>query len=88
MSLRNKIQSGIDYLIMKNGPHRSEINEHRITCNQCKNEFFHEGQAQLNTAGMSFVGLDWANKTATTLACLDCGHIMWFVKTLQKVPNR
>ncbi|MBU2883233.1 zinc ribbon domain-containing protein [Psychrosphaera sp. B3R10] len=88
MSIRKKIQSSIDNLIMKNGPHRYEINEHRIKCNQCQNEFFDKGEAQLNTAGMSFIGLDWANKTATTLACRNCGFIMWFVKTLTKVPNR
>ena len=32
----------------------------------------------MNTVGMSFAGLDWANMTATTLMCDDCGLVHWF----------
>jgi hypothetical protein len=34
----------------------------------------------LNTAGMTLLGLDWANRTAATLMCDQCGLIHWFGK--------
>ena len=50
----------------------------RIRCDHCGNMEFKEGSAQLNTAGMTFLGLDWANRTATTLMCAACGRIQWY----------
>jgi hypothetical protein len=50
----------------------------QIVCEHCGHGLFDEGAAQLNTAGMTFFGLDWANKTATTLMCDACGRIQWY----------
>ena len=50
----------------------------QIKCPVCGNEMFLQGQAQLNTAVMTLVDLDWANKSATTLACSRCTYILWF----------
>lgn len=50
-----------------------------VTCSHCGGVLFVEGQAQLNTAGMSFLGLDWLNKAATVFTCAECGHLEWFV---------
>jgi uncharacterized protein len=50
-----------------------------VVCGHCAADRFIEGRAQLNTAGMSFMNLDWANRTAATLACTACGHIHWFL---------
>ena len=50
-----------------------------VSCSHCGNAEFAEGSAQLNTAGMSFLNLDWANKSATTLACTRCGMVHWFL---------
>ncbi len=49
-----------------------------VRCLHCGHHFV-EGRAQLNTAGLSFLNLDWANKTAATLACVGCGRIEWFL---------
>jgi uncharacterized protein len=51
-----------------------------VICPQCDGDTFAEGSAQLNTAGMTFINLDWANKSAVTLACTECGRILWFMK--------
>jgi predicted nucleic-acid-binding Zn-ribbon protein len=51
-----------------------------ILCPHCGSDVFAKGKAQLNTAGMSFLDLDWANKSATTLACTKCGRVEWFIK--------
>ena len=57
----------------------------KITCPHCGSAEFSEGHAQLNTAGMTFVGLDWANASATTLVCGNCGRVQWFLKRPERV---
>jgi hypothetical protein len=51
-----------------------------VACPHCGTDRFAEGKAMLNTAGMTFVGLDSANESVTTLACDQCGLIQWFLK--------
>ena len=50
-----------------------------VRCGHCAGDRFVEGRAQLNTAGLSFMNLDWANRTAATLTCTSCGRIEWFL---------
>ncbi|MCE2903295.1 MAG: DNA-binding protein [Gemmatimonas sp.] len=50
-----------------------------VRCAHCRGDLFVEGRAQLNTAGMSFLNLDWANRSAATLACVTCGRVEWFL---------
>ena len=56
-----------------------------ISCSHCGNGEFVEGAAQLNTAGMSFLNLDWANRSATTLACTGCGMVHWFLQKPERL---
>ena len=49
-----------------------------ILCAHCKGQEFIPGAAQLNTAGLTFLGLDWANRSAHTLMCTECGRIEWY----------
>ena len=69
----------------ENKPCEYEIDNGLIKCNHCKGTGFLRGSAMLNTAGMTFLGLDWANRTATTLMCDNCGLIHWFGK--EPVPK-
>ena len=62
------------------GPGSYRVEEKEVICSHCGNSEFTEGTAQLNTAGMTFIGLDWANKSAHTLLCANCGHIEWFMQ--------
>jgi predicted nucleic-acid-binding Zn-ribbon protein len=50
-----------------------------VSCAHCAHDHFVEGRAQLNTAGLTFLNLDWANRTAATLTCTSCGRIEWFL---------
>jgi predicted nucleic-acid-binding Zn-ribbon protein len=50
-----------------------------VSCAHCARDRFIEGRAQLNTAGMTFLNLDWANRSAATLTCTACGRIEWFL---------
>jgi hypothetical protein len=59
-------------------PCEYEIDDQPIQCDHCKHTKFLKGSAMLNTAGMTLLGLDWANRTATTLMCDHCGLIHWF----------
>ena len=50
-----------------------------VSCSHCGHDHFVEGSAQLNTAGLTFFNLDWANRSAATLTCTACGRIEWFL---------
>ena len=51
----------------------------QVVCSHCGGVEFDERSAQLNTAGLTFLDLDWANRNATVLVCQQCGHIEWFL---------
>ena len=57
-----------------------QIDDELIECNHCKKTKFIKGSVMLNTAKMTFLGLDWLNRTAVTLMCDNCGLIHWFGK--------
>jgi DNA-directed RNA polymerase subunit RPC12/RpoP len=56
------------------------VAEKAVACPHCAHNRFYEGRALLNTAGMTFFKLDWANQSAATLTCTRCGHIAWFLE--------
>ena len=49
-------------------------------CPHCEGRLFEIGTALLNTPGMTFFGLDWANRQAKVLTCTVCGHVSWFAE--------
>ena len=49
-----------------------------LVCPVCGNSFFYERSTQLNTAGMTLLGLDWANRDALNFYCSNCGYMFWF----------
>jgi len=55
-----------------------------LQCPCCGHDRFDLDFRQLNTAGLSLFGLDWANKNAAILVCQRCTHISWFMKEPQK----
>jgi predicted nucleic-acid-binding Zn-ribbon protein len=56
------------------------VESKKVTCPHCGNQTFAEGFAQLRTAGMTFVGLEWVQQSAYTLLCSRCGRIEWFMQ--------
>jgi predicted nucleic-acid-binding Zn-ribbon protein len=56
-----------------------------VACSHCSHDRFVEGRAQLNTAGMTFFNLDWANRSAATLTCTSCGRIEWYLADPEEV---
>lgn len=66
------------------GPGRYSVAGTAVVCPHCQHDVFAEGEAQLNTAGMTFLNLDWLNQSAKTLVCTHCGYIMWFAKGVER----
>ncbi len=54
----------------------------KLKCVVCEHDKFSQRDAQLNTTGMSMLGLDWANKTASCYVCENCTYIHWFLEKL------
>jgi predicted nucleic-acid-binding Zn-ribbon protein len=50
-----------------------------IICPNCGHDKFEMKDVLLNTAGMSFLGLDWANRSASALICTNCTRIEWYL---------
>jgi len=84
-NLGKALKRGIKAFAGTMGPGEYEAGGKRVACSHCGCEEFAEGSAQLNTAGMTFFGLDWANESATTLACTNCGRIQWFLKRPERL---
>lgn len=61
-------------------PENITVKGKQLKCRFCENTTFHKRKAQLNTATLSFLDLDWANKTATCYVCSNCTHIDWFLE--------
>jgi predicted nucleic-acid-binding Zn-ribbon protein len=63
----------------KKEPKSYEVLGKVLKCQVCGHDEFSKREAQLNTAGMSFVNLDWANASAVCFVCEQCGYIHWFL---------
>ncbi|MEU6738376.1 hypothetical protein [Streptosporangium sandarakinum] len=49
-----------------------------LTCDTCGNDRFEQHSWKLQTTGMTFMNLDWANRDATCYVCSVCRRIHWF----------
>ncbi|MEV5343435.1 hypothetical protein AB0K93_33935 [Streptomyces sp. NPDC052676] len=64
---------------MARKPVRAAIGDVWITCQVCRGELFRERGVKLNSTGMEFMNLAWADETATGLICRRCGYVHLFV---------
>lgn len=60
-------------------PTTKSISGHDLVCPVCKNDKFFERETLMNTPGMTFIGLEWANKRAQNAICSSCGYVFWFL---------
>ena len=54
------------------------VKGNKLTCYVCKNDKFWFRETLMNTPGMTFFGLEWANKKAQNYICDHCGYVYWF----------
>lgn len=50
-----------------------------LECSVCKNDTFWERETLMNTPGLTFLGVEWANKRAQNYICDNCGFVHWFL---------
>lgn len=55
------------------------IKGHQLTCPICQGKEFWSRETLMNTAGATFLGFEWANKSATNYVCNHCGYVYWFI---------
>jgi predicted nucleic-acid-binding Zn-ribbon protein len=56
------------------------IKGNKLTCPICTHAEFWSRETLMNTTGMSFFNLDWANRSAKNYICTACGYVFWFLK--------
>jgi len=78
------LKRGAKAAVRSLGPGAYSSQGNTIVCPHCGNAEFTQGSAQLNTRGMTFLNIDWANKSATTLACTKCGLLQWFLQSPER----
>ena len=85
-SFMNGLRAAYKSLTEDFGPGRYAVEGKPVRCPHCGGETFAEGEALLNTVGMTFLNVDWANKTASTLMCAACSRIEWFGQKPARLP--
>lgn len=80
-----RVGKSIKAAVKSFGPGQYMASGLEVICPHCTHKEFEEGSAQLNTAGLTFLGLDWLNKSAKILVCTNCGYILWFGKPPEKL---
>ncbi|QJR79518.1 hypothetical protein CA267_001255 [Alteromonas pelagimontana] len=85
MSFFKTLRKGLKGAISAANADRYQINQVQIKCVHCGHDHFDAGEAQLNTAGATFVGFDWANRSASVFVCKQCSYIMWFANSAKKI---
>jgi predicted RNA-binding Zn-ribbon protein involved in translation (DUF1610 family) len=58
-----------------------------LICPHCGNGRFERREAHLNTPLMTFLGMDWLNRTAEVFVCTACGRIEWFLDPCVEVAD-
>lgn len=61
-------------------PVERTLQGHKLKCPICGNPKFWKRKNLMNKPGMTFWGLDWANRQAENYVCDTCGYIMWFLR--------
>ncbi len=51
----------------------------KLECPICNHKRFYTKKTLMNTPGMTFFGLEWANKEANNYICENCGYVFWFL---------
>lgn len=51
----------------------------QIFCQVCNHPGFWRREGKIHSTGLTMLGLDWANASATCLVCEQCGYVHWFL---------
>ena len=60
----------------------------KLACLVCGGDAFQRREIKLQTTGMSFIGLDWANRSGDGAVCRRCGFVHTFFQEVEwRVPD-
>ena len=76
---KKRIQDDVESMTVESAAPRTILGKPLI-CPVCGHNEFWRRQTLMNTPGMTFFGVEWANKRADNLICDACGYIYWFFK--------
>jgi len=68
-------------MLEKAEPQPLQILGNPMRCEICDHDRFYQREGMINTAGMTFLELDWLNRSATCVICSRCGYVHWFLPT-------
>ena len=57
-----------------------EILGTKLECPVCGHNRFWSRRTLMNTTGLTFFGIEWANRRAQNYICEQCGYIFWFLQ--------
>ena len=60
--------------------HECEIAGYKLSCQMCHNTHFWTRETLMSGKGATFMGMDWAERTAVNYLCSQCAHILWFAR--------
>lgn len=63
----------------KQEPGARIVADHPLRCPICEHERFWKRKTLMNTPGLTFFGVEWANRQAVNFVCERCGHVLWFL---------
>ena len=61
-------------------PERARLLGKPLRCPVCGHDQFWKRWTLMNTPGLTFFGVEWANRQAENLVCAACGHVLWFLR--------
>lgn len=78
-SEQHEIKRGLESLASESAGPRT-VAGHALRCAICGGERFWKRKTLMNTPGMTFFGVEWANRQAENYVCERCGHVLWFLR--------
>jgi len=76
---RDKILAEVESFSTE-GSSKRTVAGHDLICPVCGHDRFKKRRTLMNTPGLTFFGVEWANKQADNFVCDSCGHVLWFLR--------
>ena len=81
------LKAGVEGFKEGNEPRTFTIAEKPVRCPHCGGSKFTLTSALLNTRGLTVLGADWADPSASILICAACGRIEWFAEEPSEISD-
>jgi hypothetical protein len=76
---QDELLAGVESLSTE-GASKRIVDGHELHCPICAHDEFWKRHTLMNTPGLTFLGVEWANRQAENYVCDSCGYILWFLR--------